>query len=469
MEGGERPSVGDATSPLPPSTAPSPLDSPFRLRPLSLSPQVWDYSFPAPYWIVGPKPPKPLSWAVVGKSATVLLMQGAVCFSLLVSIESGWVVAAFRLALGRRSAPDASSAEEEAVAAPLDEDALEEKARVRARPPGAPGLAMEARGVRKVFRGGGRVTVAVRDLWLDVTDGQCFGLLGTNGAGKTTTFRVAIGDESVTRGDLLVAGRSVVRDRDAARRKLSYCPQHSAFPATLSGREVLQLFAELRGVSRANAPPIIEALLSQLGLAEIARRACGTYSGGNKRKLNAAVAILTSRHLTLMDEPSTGMDPGATSVVGCAGLGVPDAIGSGRERKGAERRRGDEGEGDEREEGDASGVRTASWPLSAPAVAVPGGTARHGPPLLSVSPAHLPFRPHFLAASRRDLWGVIRAHVLDHNTIVLSSHSMEECEAVCTRVGIMVKGSLRCIGSVQYLKSKYGGGCVHAPGGAREG
>lgn len=133
-----------------------------------------------------------------------------------------------------------------------------------------------------------------------------------NGAGKTTTFKILTGEVTPDTGDALIAGHSVLTQRSAARRSLGYCPQFEALPSAMTGREVLHMYARLRGVrGRQRVQHMAQQLLDELGLAEYADVVCGTYSGGNKRKLNVAVALVGGPPLVLLDEPSTGMDPAA--------------------------------------------------------------------------------------------------------------------------------------------------------------
>lgn len=154
--------------------------------------------------------------------------------------------------------------------------------------------------------------VAVRGLWLRVWPGECFGLLGVNGAGKTTTFKVLTGEVTPDAGDALVSHFSVLTQLAAARQRLGYCPQFEALPAAMTGREVLTMYARLRGMAGAvRIAAEVAQLLQQLGLVQYADVACGSYSGGNKRKLSVAVALVGGPPLVLLDEPSTGMDPSA--------------------------------------------------------------------------------------------------------------------------------------------------------------
>jgi len=113
--------------------------------------------------------------------------------------------------------------------------------------------------------------------------------------------------------------------------------------------------------------PYVEKLITFLGLAAYAKHPCGTYSGGNKRKLSLGMALIGNPRIVFLDEPSTGMDPQA----------------------------------------------------------------------------------------RRDMWNLI-SQTMSGRSVILTTHSMEECEALCERIGIMVAGQFRCIGSSQHLKSKFG-------------
>uniref|UniRef100_A0A8B9GZR9 ATP-binding cassette, sub-family A (ABC1), member 2 n=1 Tax=Astyanax mexicanus TaxID=7994 RepID=A0A8B9GZR9_ASTMX len=161
----------------------------------------------------------------------------------------------------------------------------------------------------------GRI-LAVDRLCLGVRPGECFGLLGVNGAGKTTTFKMLTGDESTTGGE------------------------------------------------------VVQWALEKLELSKYADKPAGTYSGGNKRKLSTAIALIGYPSLIFLDEPTTGMDPKA----------------------------------------------------------------------------------------RRFLWNLILDIIKTGRSVVLTSHSMEECEALCTRLGIMVNGRFKCLGSIQHLKNRFGDG-----------
>ena len=169
---------------------------------------------------------------------------------------------------------------------------------------------------------------------------------------------------------VLKAGIDIRTNIREVRQKIGYCPQFDALVDFMTGREILSMFANLRGVPETEVPAVVDSLITRLTLSAHADKICKGYSGGNKRKLCTAVALVGDPAIVFLDEPTTGMDPGA----------------------------------------------------------------------------------------RRFLWNVLLDVVKRGQTIVLTSHSMEECEALCTRLGIMVNGQFTCLGSTQELKSKYGGG-----------
>merc|ERR1712013_686840 len=155
----------------------------------------------------------------------------------------------------------------------------------------------------------------------------------------------------------------------AARRYVGYCPQFDAIFDLLTAAEHLKFYAMIKGLRGEEADEQVKVLLSALTLNKYKDRNAGTYSGGNKRKLSVAVAMIGNPPVIFLDEPSTGMDP----------------------------------------------------------------------------------------VSRRHMWEFIST-TMAGRCVILTTHSMEECEALCNRVGIMVNGQLRCIGTAQHLKSRYGKG-----------
>merc|ERR1719453_1019911 len=137
----------------------------------------------------------------------------------------------------------------------------------------------------------------------------------------------------------------------------------------MTARETLYMFARLKNLPEPTIAETVDELLEKVTLTPYADRPCGSYSGGNKRKLSLAIALVGDPAVVFLDEPSCGMDP----------------------------------------------------------------------------------------VSRRHMWDIIAAE-RKKRSIVLTTHSMEECEALCSRIGIMVGGRFRCLGSAQHLKSKFGGG-----------
>lgn len=151
--------------------------------------------------------------------------------------------------------------------------------------------------------------------------------------------------------------------------QLGYCPQFDPLLDRLSGRETLELFARLRGLKEESIPVLVNQLIALTDLKNHASKKTESYSGGNKRKLSLAIALMANPKILLLDEPTSGVDPGA----------------------------------------------------------------------------------------RRKIWATL-THVSEAFgcSIILTSHSMQECEALCQRIAIMVSGQLRCLGSAQHLRAKYG-------------
>ncbi|OWZ10303.1 ABC transporter [Phytophthora megakarya] len=255
----------------------------------------------------------------------------------------------------------------------IDEDVKKEADRVvyRVANGGADGDAVKLMGLRKVYPGG---KVAVRDLSFGLQRGECFGFLGINGAGKTTTMKMLTGDVPPSSGTATLGGFNILNEQIEVRRQIGYCPQFDALFDLLTVREHLELFGAIKGVPLSSLDRVVMEKIQQLNLGDFENKLAGSLSGGNKRKLSVAIAMIGNPAIIFLDEPSTGMDP----------------------------------------------------------------------------------------VSRRFMWDVI-ADISTRgkeSTIVLTTHSMEECEALCSRVGIMVGGRLRCYGSVQHLKSRFGDGLM---------
>uniref|UniRef100_A0A5F8GIT1 ABC transporter domain-containing protein n=1 Tax=Monodelphis domestica TaxID=13616 RepID=A0A5F8GIT1_MONDO len=212
--------------------------------------------------------------------------------------------------------------------------------------------------------------LAVDRLFLSVQKGECFGLLGFNGAGKTSTFKMLTGDETITSGDAFFENYSILKDIGKVRQRISYCPQFDALLDYMTSKEMLTLYARLRGIPEPSINEHVIEMLQSLLLEDYSDKITKTYSGGTKRKLSTGIALVGNPSIIFLDEPSTGMDP----------------------------------------------------------------------------------------LSRRLLWNTIIRTRDSGKAIVITSHSMEECEALCTRVAIMVNGKFRCLGSLQHLKKKFSKG-----------
>uniref|UniRef100_A0A8C3LPD6 P-type phospholipid transporter n=1 Tax=Chrysolophus pictus TaxID=9089 RepID=A0A8C3LPD6_CHRPC len=289
----------------------------------------------------------PFQWDFVGKNLIAMAVQGVAFFFLNLLMQH-------QLFPSRWYSPIIGE----------DEDVAEERKRILNGGNKTNTNILELQELTKIYAG--RHKPAVDRLCVGIRPGECFGLLGVNGAGKTTTFKMLTGDTEVTSGDAIVAGNSVLTHISNVHQNMGYCPQFDALDDLLTGREHLYLYARLRGV------PVAEWGIQKLGLPMYADQLAGTYSGGNKRKLSTAIALIGCPPLVLLDEPTTGMDP----------------------------------------------------------------------------------------QSRRLLWDSIVSVLRDGRAVVLTSHSMEECEALCTRLAIMVKGTFKCLGTIQQLKYKFGDGYI---------
>ncbi|KAK0209024.1 hypothetical protein DFS33DRAFT_1372220 [Desarmillaria ectypa] len=160
-------------------------------------------------------------------------------------------------------------------------------------------------GVTKTF-GDSKV---VDDVTLSASPDTVFALLGPNGAGKTTTFNVIRGDVTPDRGDVYIAGESVIHHPRRARFALGVCPQFTAIDSQLTVREHLEIYGRLKGLG--NGSELlnnVNSLLKATGLAPYADRLASKLSGGNQRKLSLAIALIGNPSVVLIDEFSTGVD-----------------------------------------------------------------------------------------------------------------------------------------------------------------
>ncbi|XP_068090529.1 phospholipid-transporting ATPase ABCA1 isoform X4 [Hyperolius riggenbachi] len=296
----------------------------------------------------------PMSWDLVGRNLFAMAVEGVVFFVITLLIQYRFFIK-----------PRPVTAKLPPV---IDEDEDVARERQRIMNEGGRSDILEVKGLTKIYRT--KRKPAVDRLCVGIPPGECFGLLGVNGAGKTTTFKMLTGDTDVTAGEAFLKSHSILSNMQEVHQNMGYCPQFDAINELLTGREHLELYALLRGVPEKEVCKVAEWAVRKLGLVKYSERCAGGYSGGNRRKLSTAMALIGGPPVVFLDEPTTGMDPKA----------------------------------------------------------------------------------------RRFLWNCALSIVKEGRSVVLTSHSMEECEALCTRMAIMVNGRFRCLGSVQHLKNKFGDG-----------
>ncbi|KXJ71644.1 hypothetical protein RP20_CCG020100 [Aedes albopictus] len=294
----------------------------------------------------------------INRNLLFLVAIGVVAFGLIMFIEFRVFKRIFDRKVTVAGADDDSS---------VDSDVLEEKQRIAAMSQSEINsynlVLKDLSKYYKKFR-------AVNNLSVGIRHSECFGLLGINGAGKTSTFKMMTGDESISGGQAWVNGISLQTNMNRVHQQIGYCPQFDALLEDMTGRETLKMFALLRGVENAELNSVSLALAEELNFLKHIDKKTREYSGGNKRKLSTALALIGNPAVVYLDEPTTGMDPGA----------------------------------------------------------------------------------------KRQFWNVICKIREAGKAIVLTSHSMEECEALCTRLAIMVNGEFKCLGSTQHLKNKFSEG-----------
>jgi ABC-2 type transport system ATP-binding protein len=151
--------------------------------------------------------------------------------------------------------------------------------------------------------------VAVDGIDLVLNEGEVFGFLGPNGAGKSTTVRMLTTLLRPSEGAARVAGHDVVAEAPAVRRTIGVALQDAAIDPLMTGRELLRMQAVLHGLARTEATRRGEELLERVGLAAAADRRVATYSGGMRRRLDLALALIHEPSVLFLDEPTTGLDP----------------------------------------------------------------------------------------------------------------------------------------------------------------
>jgi ABC-2 type transport system ATP-binding protein len=168
---------------------------------------------------------------------------------------------------------------------------------------------IEVRDLVKVYGSGDKATRAVDGITFAVAPGELFGFLGPNGAGKTTTIRVLATLLRATSGTARVAGIDVAEHPAEVRRRLGLAMQAVTLDAFSTGRETLELAGRMHRMPSAEIKQRTNELLELMGLAEVATKLTGQYSGGMKRRLDLAAALVHRPQLLILDEPTEGLDP----------------------------------------------------------------------------------------------------------------------------------------------------------------
>jgi ABC-2 type transport system ATP-binding protein len=170
----------------------------------------------------------------------------------------------------------------------------------------SPNAGIVVRGLVKEFKKGPR---AVDGIDLDVQPGEIYGFLGPNGAGKSTTVLMLTTLLPPTSGTATVGGHDIVREGPRVRESIGAALQEAALDPHLTGREHMRLQTALHGIPKSDRRRRGDALLTRVGLIEAADRKVGTYSGGMRRRLDLALALVHEPRILFLDEPTTGLDP----------------------------------------------------------------------------------------------------------------------------------------------------------------
>ncbi|KAF9096603.1 hypothetical protein BGX29_008527 [Mortierella sp. GBA35] len=214
-----------------------------------------------------------------------------------------------------------------------------------------------------------RDLIILDDVYLAFKRNECFGYLGPNGAGKTTTIKMLTGAESPTSGGGTIEGLSIAPFHDDLRSMIGICPQFDIIWPKLTVRDHLELFAKIKGVAPEDMKASVDQMVDEMGLEPLGNKRAKTFSGGNKRRLSLAMAVIGCPRVVFLDEPTTGVD----------------------------------------------------------------------------------------VAIRQAIWNSIRK-LKKTSCVILTTHSMEEADALCDRIGIITNGHIQALGTSQRLKNTYGAG-----------
>ena len=169
-------------------------------------------------------------------------------------------------------------------------------------------IGIKINNIVKTFKQLGQIKTAVKNLSLNIYEGQISVLLGHNGAGKSTTISMITGLCEPTNGNILINDNDIVENTNEARSVLGYCPQHNLLFDDLTVYEHLKFFSKLKQNFNDNE---IDEILELINLSDKKHALAKTLSGGMKRKLSVAIAFIGGSKIVILDEPSSGMDPQA--------------------------------------------------------------------------------------------------------------------------------------------------------------
>ena len=247
-------------------------------------------------------------WLVTGRSLFYMAIESVSYMGLILMLETSWFKRTLFFLERWRALFAGRSLREAEKSVVLDSDVLEEKKYIEGENPR--NYALFVRGLEKVYPPSvfcSSTKYAVRNVSFACPMGERFGLLGINGAGKTTILGVLTNDISATQGEVYIGGLPLSDPR--TKTLIGYCPQVDPLLEAMNSFETLYFFGRVRGIPHLVLEKRIEELIDQVGLRKHAKRPCGTYSGGNKRKLSLAIALIGNPKVVFLDEPSTGMDP----------------------------------------------------------------------------------------------------------------------------------------------------------------
>ncbi|MDE5413717.1 ABC transporter ATP-binding protein [Alkalihalobacterium chitinilyticum] len=151
--------------------------------------------------------------------------------------------------------------------------------------------------------------VALKDINLHIEDGVCFGLIGPNGAGKSTLMKILCNILGDYKGDVSVFGQPLQKDNTEIKRRIGYVPQDLVLEEKLTGIDNLSFFGRIYGLKGKPLKDRMDEVLQKVGLLDRKKDAVSSYSGGMKRRLNIACALLHEPDIIILDEPTVGVDP----------------------------------------------------------------------------------------------------------------------------------------------------------------